>query len=245
MVISLKNYFNDKYIKKRLLCFTLCILVIFTTMMIQLEEAHAFVPIVIAGVAIAPEVVAAGACLLTAAGLTFASSADAQEAFGRMWVQGGENLRNNLSIIGTGIVNISDSLWTSVQGWVKSNFTTGTNTKTDNLNWFGTNLNYPISKSSDSVFYPIGVTFAYGTHSLLIQDTGNTYTYQGITYHVYRCRDNGNSINAEYIVSKTFPTLFLQATSSGVYCSIAYTEIYYGNIAKLTNMLLEGTQATA
>lgn len=160
-------------------------------------EAKAFVPLVIAGVAIAPEVVAAGATLLCAAGITFASSADAQRAFTDMWVTGSTNLRSNLSALGAGIVSVSDSLWTTTRDWVNSRFKQGTNTITSQ--YHESNVN--------------GNTIPYSTSTSTVFTLGSTYSLPE-TYNLYVWSDGGWN-HVDYPSGTTIQILPYYYTTSG------------------------------
>ena len=125
MVLTIRNYFMHENIKKRLLCLLLCTLLTLSITLLQKQEAEAFFPIVIAGVAIAPEVVAGCATILCAAGLLFASSSDAQNAACQMYASASSSIQSKLYTLKTGIQSVSTDLWDYTTEWVNTKFQQG------------------------------------------------------------------------------------------------------------------------
>ena len=242
VIIAIKGYFKDRNIVKRIFCIMLCVLIVSLTIYIQKQECYAFVPLIIAGVEIAPEVVAGGLALLAAAGITFSTSQDAKNAFTQMWLQAGENLRNNLSALGTGIVSVSDSLWSSVIGWVNGKFYPGANAATTGIAWITDNgISYPVTKYNSSLSAGIA---ALST----LTWKGTTYTPNMLasnsSYDTWTILTNGSDSNAHIDVKHgTSVTMCVLVSYLTVQIYLYYTNIN-GNLTRSAFNSLSGAWTT-
>lgn len=117
---------------KRVFCLFLCCIIVFFTFCYQTQEVHAFIPLVIGGVVIGEELVAAVATTMVAAGVVYATPDDAYRGAINAIQRGGEKFITNIKIgfdaIKDGIMPVSDDTWSAVQSHVASKYQIGQGT---------------------------------------------------------------------------------------------------------------------
>jgi len=99
--------------KKRILIFLLCFLLVFTvTVSVPQREADAFL------MAFTPEAIAVAAGLLTAAGITFATSDSARAAAYNFLVNSSQSVRDVIVSATTGAVIVTSGLWQALRSFI-------------------------------------------------------------------------------------------------------------------------------
>jgi len=212
---------------KNVLCIALCMLIMIFTIFNQYQEVQAFVPLVIAGVTIAPEVVAAGATLLCAAGITFASSPDAQRSFAEMYVSASTGMRDAFNALGTGVRSIGDSLWNYTRSWANKKFVTPNTTVNVDYSYHETEIGeigsygqvFPYSLDKNVVF-PIGDTWR------ITQDCtiGGVACKAGDYMWLEKVLYSGSTYNFKPVVNGTVINTF---AGSNTFCDITAGYTFY------------------
>lgn len=223
-IVVFSSYIN---LKKRLMCIFFCILVVFSSIFIKVEEAQAFVPLVIAGVTIAPEIVAAGATLLCAAGVSFASSPDAQRAFTEMYVSASTGLKDAFNSLGSGVRSVGDSLWDYTRSWVNSKFATPNTTVVLDSSYHET-ISGEIGSSGAIFPYSLdkNVAFGIGDTWVLTQActiSGVNYS-AGSTMWLERVLYAGSAYTHRFVINGVVAGY---ASSSSGYCDVTAGYTFY------------------
>jgi hypothetical protein len=233
---------------------------------IPCTQAKAFFPLVIAGVTIAPEIVAAGVALLIAGGLVFASQTDAETAFKHMYLSSSPQMRANLAFLKVGVNVVTDYVWSGVNSYINKFFAPSQTDKTVNVlvgeHTFGsttlpytTNNTYPYVISKNTFTMPMTVTAKTLEGSTIVNKTisegaviypifsgtGNYYIKFYINGTYYDFYDNGQSTTANSpAVLYTDVNFFISRSTDGYYwLCVNYLNSNYNMISTYKLIKLE------
>lgn len=165
---------------KKILCIVLCILILFTSWAIQIQQSYAY------AWALTPQAMKVLGALLLSAGIIYTSS-DSIPKITNWWYSTAapalkEELSKAVNGIKNGVVTLTDELWNSVRSFVREHFGIGANEVTNTLhvvNLDETVLPYSVNTTE---IYPIGGAFTLQghTYSLAIKEEYADYYFYGL-----------------------------------------------------------------
>ncbi len=165
---------------KKVLCIVLCIMILFTSWVMQTQQCHAI------AFALTPQAIKILGAIFISAGIIYTSGDSIQKISNWWFTTAAPALKEELSKIVNGIKNgvvtLTDDLWHSVRDFVREHFGVGANEVTNTLhvvNLDDTPIPYSVNANE---IYPLGGAFTLQghTYTLEVKEQYTDYAFYGV-----------------------------------------------------------------